>query len=140
MTLLTKLEDSEEGLMGITEDQKKVHLGRPMVYTDVYDFGYNDFQKAIGTFSRDFIEKLQKDKIKEYHEFALKHIREDNDAYWFFDTESPASNRLSNYSYVGACLRFEKTKEEAYQREWETKYCQKEIMGDDCYIKLHRAR
>jgi hypothetical protein len=137
MTLLTKLEDSEEGLIGFTEEGKHVHLGKPTMYTELHDLGYNSFQMAVGTFSPDFIEKLQKDKIEENNQRSLDFFRKDDKAYWYFETSS-ACNRSSTYSHAYSFLRFDLSKEEAYQRDWETKYGQSEVDGTS-YIKLHRA-
>lgn len=100
MTLLKKLEDSEEGLIGITEQGDRVHLGLPTLYSHL--FKYNESSKKEDYISR--IEGIQ--------ELAKKlDVRED---YVFLNTTqiAPSVQWDDSHCFV-AYLQFETDKEKA---------------------------
>ncbi|MEA3248580.1 MAG: hypothetical protein U9Q73_02630 [Nanoarchaeota archaeon] len=134
MTLITKLEDSEEGLIGITERNERVHLGKPRIYKRVVDFEYKSYEKAIGAFSENYIQKLNKKQRKNKIKNDEQEFREDDTAYWYSnpdDFEQYTSNRAFSVGY----LRFEKNKEDTFRVKPMDKYF---VEDEDRYLKIHR--
>lgn len=140
--LLKKLEDGKEGLMGITEDDKRVHLGIPTtMWNDVVDFGYSSFEQARKVFSPNFVEELQQRKRKEHVEEMLARFRKDKEGYYYAgDLEFALkyggsivpsfSNSSSRYSNAQAYLRFSTKKEEAFQAGSPSYY-------EEAYTRMH---
>ena len=64
MTLLSKLYDSKEGLMGMTENGERVHLGIPVQYCHIEEFGYTSFKRASEVIRLFVLEDLQVKKLE----------------------------------------------------------------------------
>lgn len=102
MALLKKLEDSIEGLIGITEEGKRVHLGIPMPFSCIHNLGSGDY------------EKLSYRDITKFEQS----LRSDEKFHWYFDSDSiacccpaTANDNLIKYTYTG----FEMKKQEAFE-------------------------
>jgi len=139
MTILKKLEDSVEGLIGITEDGKRVHLGAPTaMYCALEDYGYTPFEKAKLIFSPDALKSLQEEKrIKAYHK-SQEIYRADDKAYWYPSLDEDllvVSRADNNNSFAYTHLRFEKQKERTY-RTRSDRYGAND--GNEPFIKIHR--
>ncbi len=121
MTLLTRLEDSEEGLIGFTEDNKRVHVGIPRSYSCVHSIkpGENCH------YSEDIV------KFEES-------LRKSEDAYWYFDRECIACVAYTGnpnsvkYTYT----RFEMDKQKSFELEEES--YMETILFRDRFVKIHR--
>jgi hypothetical protein len=76
MTLLNKLEDSKEGLMGITEDGERVHLGAPMAaYNHIYNYGLTSRRNVLRAFVSGLDKYTKRVRRKKYQDLE-KNLRE----------------------------------------------------------------
>jgi hypothetical protein len=138
MTLLTKLKDSEEGLIGITRNGEEVHLGVPLAFSAVHSLRTDDFNTAMKRkyeeatkfeegleSNKDYI-YFDRDRCVDCHSEDLPLRR------WFNDGKF-----LRNWSVRFTYLYFERKKEETFQKK-EDGYCPERIYGQR-YIKIHRA-
>lgn len=141
MTLITKLEDSEEGLMGITKQGERVHLGAPLAFSAVHSLRTDDFQTAMKRkyeetakfeegleSNKDYI-YFDRDRCMDCHSEDLPLRR------WFNDGKF-----LRNYSVKFTYLHFEKKKEEVFQRNWQEGYSPEHLFDATKYVKIHRAK
>lgn len=140
MTLIDKLEDSEEGLMGITKSGERVHLGVPSpsisvhsLKTDNYDTAYRRRYEETAKFEQE----LDVDKRYYYYfdsgswSCVTSHTSDIPLRRWFNDGKF-----LRNESVIFTYFCFEKKKEEAFQRSHEDGYYP-EREGSH-RVKIHR--
>lgn len=74
MTLLTKLQDSEGGLIGITEDNEQVRLGVPLPNTQIYDYIPEGLiGKVRASFTTSYWAKRRKEMVERAKEEAREY-------------------------------------------------------------------
>lgn len=140
MTLITKLEDSEEGLIGITKQGERVHLGKPHPLVTVQNFGYTTYEKIRAVLSFKDIEDMQKDKINKAIKILEDNLDE-NDKGYYYSANDPFDAWCTNHRYLSFALTytfFDKAKEDAFKRGAEA-YESESIIGKRKYIKIHRV-
>ena len=119
MTLITKLEDSAEGLIGVTKSGEKVHLGVPRNFSAIHSLRTSDSDTATARYERkveEFEQKLESDTTNCYWLFdkntgAQYHTEDTKLTGWFGDERF-----VRNYSIILNYARFEIDKEKAIQR------------------------
>ncbi|MBT4373771.1 hypothetical protein HN832_00910 [archaeon] len=142
MALIISLEDSEEGLIGIARDGKRVHLGVPFSYSTTRNLKTLDysvslrrgreeaikFEEHLDSVSGGYI-YFNKDDVKCvcYHQEDIPLRR------WFLDKKF-----LRNISVHFTYLQFEGKKEEAFQDSSRDVYYEK-INFNERRIKIHRV-
>ena len=142
MTLITRLEDSEEGLIGTTKQGEKVHLGTPLPFSEVHNLRTDDgntatkrLQEEAEKFEREIEERadfVYFDRERSNH--VSYHIEDIPLRRWFSDGKF-----VRNYGAKLTYLQFDTKKEEAFRRQGQEHYCPESIYGGDSYVKIHRA-
>lgn len=122
MTLITKLEDTVEGLTGLTVGGERVHLGIPSLYSHVQSLDTDDFKLATRRYhaeAESFEKKLAESDSKRYHYFnkdscecVRYHIVDTPTKRFFGDKEFKR-----NYNVELTYLSFETEKERSYQHD-----------------------
>lgn len=140
MTLVTKLEDSEEGLIGFTKDGHKVHLGVPLNFAEIESLNTDDSHTATERkYKRAEEFEKQLDAREDYCYFnkdglnAGLHTSDIKLRRFFSDGKF-----VRDYSVVLNWMCFQEKKEKAFQNEGQTGYSPDRIYGEN-YVKLHRV-
>jgi hypothetical protein len=137
MALIKKLKDTEEGLIGITTKGERVHLGKPIVYSQIEGYGYTSYKDAIKAFCYQFIGDLQERKREEAFKRLEKSLEENDNGYWYFDADDFCSKSRNDQAFSYTYLRFDKSKEKAFS-EGERRYEEKDLF-ETKYIPIHRV-
>lgn len=125
MSLLKKLEDSPEGLIGISEDGKRIHLGIPMPFSCIHKLSPGSREQACTLGERD----------KEEFE---QNLRSDEKLYWYFNDNMywPADDNgipRVRYTYLG----FEMEKQKAFESGSEGYIAMRDRI-DEKFVRIKR--
>ncbi|MFH1711337.1 MAG: hypothetical protein ABH840_03430 [Nanoarchaeota archaeon] len=142
MTLITKLEDSEEGLMGTTKQGEKVHLGTPVPYSAVHSLRTDDYDTAR---KRKYEEAKTFEEMLDNNKEGYVYFDKDNSICVCGHTEDIPLRRwfsdgkfVRNYSVKLTYLQFDGKKEEAFRRQGQEGYSSERGYGGG-YVRIHRV-